>query len=99
MKPQPAHISGMIHKRRRARERRAVRGAQIIEWRKDLRGEAQFERALASEAAKHGKRMAKLYEPHLKKWGICLYFKERGTGELTFLLFTVTPLAETYQNI
>jgi hypothetical protein len=49
-----------------------VRGAQIIEWRRDLRGEAQFERALAWEAAKHGKRMAKLYEPHLKKWSMNL---------------------------
>jgi hypothetical protein len=59
----------MIRKRRKARERRLERGAQIAEWRKDLRKEAELELALASKAKKDGTSVEMVYQPYMADWG------------------------------
>ncbi|KIM77743.1 hypothetical protein PILCRDRAFT_76421 [Piloderma croceum F 1598] len=64
LKPQPAHISMMIYKRRLGRERRSRRVTRISEWRKDLRGEAGFESALSKVTQWDGM----CVYPHLEEW-------------------------------
>ncbi|KAI0030111.1 hypothetical protein K488DRAFT_12809, partial [Vararia minispora EC-137] len=54
MKRQPAHISGIISARIRARAKRARRQAELRAWREDLRVEAAFEDALDRSAAPGG---------------------------------------------
>jgi hypothetical protein len=51
LKPQPAHISGMIHKRRVARARRIEKQRALFENLQDLQAEAKFEASLAAAAA------------------------------------------------
>jgi hypothetical protein len=51
LKPQPDHISGMIHKRRVARARRIERQRAILSQIQDLRVEARFEDSLAEKGA------------------------------------------------
>lgn len=69
LKPQPVHISGMIHKRRKARERRLERGAQIAEWRRDMRREAELELALANKVKTDGASVEMVYQPYVSDWG------------------------------
>ncbi|KAF7977210.1 hypothetical protein HWV62_4473 [Athelia sp. TMB] len=68
LQPQPIHISAMIHRRRKARERRLVQGMENVEWRKDLKREAEFEAALIHKARRDGVTMQDVYSSHLKAW-------------------------------
>ncbi|KAF9783208.1 hypothetical protein BJ322DRAFT_141431 [Thelephora terrestris] len=54
MKVQPLHVSGMIHKRMRARQRRRERQWTLTSWTKDIEAEDVFERTLERNAAKFG---------------------------------------------
>ncbi|KAI0299689.1 hypothetical protein B0F90DRAFT_1574016, partial [Multifurca ochricompacta] len=51
LKPQPDHISGMIHKRRIARKKRVDRQRVLFSQVQDLQVEAQFENSLATQGA------------------------------------------------
>jgi len=51
LNPQPAHISGMIHKRRVARAKRVDRQRALLSQVHDLRHESQFEDSLAAAGA------------------------------------------------
>jgi hypothetical protein len=46
-----------------------VQGAQIAEWRRDLRGEMEFELALANKAKEDGVSIDRVYEPYTAAWG------------------------------
>jgi hypothetical protein len=59
----------MILKRRKARDRRIEKGALIAEWRRDLKGEIEFESVLERKARRDGMRMEKIYQPHMRAWG------------------------------
>jgi hypothetical protein len=51
LKPQPDHISGMIYKRRVARQQRIERQRAILSYIEDIRVEARFENGLAEKGA------------------------------------------------
>ncbi|KZP21455.1 hypothetical protein FIBSPDRAFT_860637 [Athelia psychrophila] len=68
LKPQPIHISGMIHRRRKARERRMEHGRESQEWQRDLKREAEFETALSVKAQREGTAMESVYAPHHDQW-------------------------------
>lgn len=67
--PQPAHISGMINKRRRARELRIERGFQVLEWTRDMQREVAFEAALAKNTQATGVQVEKVFRPYMREWG------------------------------
>lgn len=96
LKPQPAHISCMIHKRRKAREARLERGAQIAEWRKYLKGEAHFELALEDKARKDGASSSMVYPKHLNDWSALtsFYVPRPNTNDNV-----VAPLANMYTGL
>ncbi|KAF9224745.1 hypothetical protein BS17DRAFT_702366 [Gyrodon lividus] len=52
--PQPASISGMIHKRRIGRDRRFLRKEEVAMWVEDLKMESAFEWALLGERGRSG---------------------------------------------
>ena len=54
LKPQPIHVSGMINRRLRSRERRQEQLDVLTELRQDLRREVQFEKALKAEVDGEG---------------------------------------------
>lgn len=65
LKPQPDHISGMIHKRRVARRRRVERQRATLSQIQDLRVEAEFEGSLAAKGA----HFEDCFDgPHLTEW-------------------------------
>ncbi|KAF8839719.1 hypothetical protein BDN67DRAFT_952994 [Paxillus ammoniavirescens] len=47
--PQPASISGMIHKRRTGRDKRFAQKEEVAGWMEDLKMESAFEQALLAE--------------------------------------------------
>ncbi|KAI0245592.1 hypothetical protein BJV78DRAFT_1261783 [Lactifluus subvellereus] len=65
LKPQPDHISGMIHNRRVARRPRIDRQRAPFSQDQDLRVEAQFEAGLAAKGARFGHLFS---GPHLAAW-------------------------------
>ncbi|KAI9448814.1 hypothetical protein BJY52DRAFT_1310440 [Lactarius psammicola] len=65
LKPQPDHISGMIHKRRVARTKRVERHRAILSQLQDLRIEARFEDKLAATGAPF---VHSFSGPHLAAW-------------------------------
>ncbi|KAH8984458.1 hypothetical protein EDB92DRAFT_1488513 [Lactarius akahatsu] len=65
LKPQPDHISGMIHKRRVARAKRIVRQRALFSQLEDLHIEAQFEHKLAETGAPFVRSFS---GPHLAQW-------------------------------
>ncbi|KAI9430536.1 hypothetical protein H4582DRAFT_2086751 [Lactarius indigo] len=65
LKPQPDHISGMIHKRRVARSKRVERQRALFSRLEDLRIEAQFEDKLAKTGASF---VPSFSNPHLAAW-------------------------------
>ncbi|KAF8516851.1 hypothetical protein BU17DRAFT_50473 [Hysterangium stoloniferum] len=62
LKPQPMHVSGMIHKRRKVRERRAERQEHWASFKDDLRLEAAFESGLYQDAEKSGLEFERIYD-------------------------------------
>ena len=97
LQPQPMHISAMIHRRRKARERRLVQGMENVEWRKDLKREAEFETALIHKVRRDGVSMQNVYSSHLKAWSKLSQVTSRTM--LTSLCFIVDPLHEKYSEI
>ncbi|KAG6862483.1 hypothetical protein C0995_000029 [Termitomyces sp. Mi166 len=67
LKPQPVHITGMIHKRRMARERRMKTLADIQDYMQDLRLEAMLETGAAKLAGKVGA-VETVYASYLNEW-------------------------------
>ncbi|KAI0770140.1 hypothetical protein C8Q74DRAFT_875745 [Fomes fomentarius] len=66
--PQPAHITGMITWRRKARARRMARFEVYTEYTKLLGTEMQFERELAQAAAQDGISMQRVYTDDSQAW-------------------------------
>ncbi|KZP21427.1 hypothetical protein FIBSPDRAFT_953685 [Athelia psychrophila] len=54
-RPQPIHISGMIHRRRRARGRQMEHSRESQDCQRDLKREAEFETALSVKAREMGR--------------------------------------------
>ncbi|KAF5382048.1 hypothetical protein D9615_004459 [Tricholomella constricta] len=67
LKPQPLAITGMIRKRRAARERRVVKLTELQESLIDLRLEAEFESGVARLAGKDAN-FTSVYASHLDEW-------------------------------
>ncbi|KAG5730963.1 hypothetical protein E4T56_gene7142 [Termitomyces sp. T112] len=67
LKPQPEHITGMILKRRMARERRIETLVDIQEYIQDLMFEARLETGAAELAGKAGA-VDSVYASHLEEW-------------------------------
>ncbi|KAH9057484.1 hypothetical protein EDB87DRAFT_1565130 [Lactarius vividus] len=65
LKPQPDHISGMLHKRRVARVKRIKRQRVLFSQVEDLRIEAQFEDKLAKTGASFVRSFS---APYLAEW-------------------------------
>jgi hypothetical protein len=61
MRPQPAHISMIIRKRRIARVRRIDKWKLLSEWRRDLQIEKKFESLVALEARKEGVELEQVF--------------------------------------
>ncbi|KAG6891381.1 hypothetical protein C0992_008092 [Termitomyces sp. T32_za158] len=80
LKPQPEHISGMIRKRRLARERRMQRLVDIQEDIQDLEFEAELEIGAAKLA---GKEVESVYADHMEEWMIPLR-QQKGMIRATF---------------
>ncbi|KZP10435.1 hypothetical protein FIBSPDRAFT_899770 [Athelia psychrophila] len=64
----PIHISGIIHRRRKARERQIEHGRESQEWRWVLKREAEFEAALSVQAQADGAAMESVYALHHSQW-------------------------------
>ena len=62
MKVQPIHVSGMIHKRIRARERRRTQHWTLRDWAQHMGTEAEFERALVENAARFGQTFKSVFQ-------------------------------------
>ena len=62
MKVQPLHVSGMIQKRLRARERRRDQHWTLISLTKHMESEARFERALERDAALFGQSFTSIFQ-------------------------------------
>ena len=88
MKPQPAHITGMIRKRRRTRDRRTEVHSQMYEWRRYLHGEAVFERLMKNATSKDGMRFEQLYMPYMKEWRQCYLQFEAIVGQLNLPFYS-----------
>jgi len=67
MKLQPLHVTGMISKRIRARERRRVQHWTLMSLTKHMEAEAKFERALKKNAARFGQNFKSVFQ-HMD-WG------------------------------
>ena len=62
MKVQPLHVSGMINKRIRARERRRDQHWVLMGLMKDVEAEVRFERALKRNAARFGQEFESVFQ-------------------------------------
>ena len=69
--PQPAHITGMITSRRKARERRITRFDTVQEYAKLLYTEFKFEDALATAAAKDKQTIERVFTEDSAAWRAC----------------------------
>jgi hypothetical protein len=70
MKVQPLHVSGMIHKRTRAREHRQKRLWTLSSWVKHVEAEARFEKRLEGNAARFGQKFEGVF--HHTGWCECI---------------------------
>ena len=70
MKVQPLHVSGMINKRLRARERRRAHSWTLTSLAKHMENEAEFERTLQRNAARFGQEFENVFQ-HID-WGGCI---------------------------
>ena len=69
LKPQPDHISGMIHKRRVARPRRVEVQRTLLSHLEDLQAEAQFESSLAAAVTKDDRQLERCFSgPQFGAW-------------------------------
>ncbi|KAM5539475.1 hypothetical protein V8D89_006927 [Ganoderma adspersum] len=66
--PQPAHITGMITSRRKARERRITKFDSIQEYAKLLYTEFKFEDTLATAAEKDGETIERVFTEDSAAW-------------------------------
>lgn len=90
LKPQPAHITMMIAKRRRNREMRNVEYADVKELKNVIESEVLFERILASKVAPGNFEYPTMKEkPFTPTW----WGHSRGWGESMFLLTWLWSLA------
>ena len=62
MKVQPLHVTGMIRKRIRARERRRVQHWTLMSLTKHVEEEAKFERSLEKNAAQFGQNFESVFQ-------------------------------------
>ena len=62
MKIQPLHVSGMIHNRLRARERRRVQHWTLMSLTKHMEAEAKFEKTLERNAARFGQKFKSVFQ-------------------------------------
>jgi len=62
MKIQPLHVSGMINKRIRARERRRLQHWTLTSLTKHMEEEAEFERMLSRNAARFGQEFRSVFQ-------------------------------------
>jgi len=62
MKVQPLHVSGMIQKRLRGRERRRDQHWTLMSMTKHMEAEARFERALEWDAARLGQSFTSVFQ-------------------------------------
>jgi len=62
MKVQPLHVSGMIHKRLRARERRQVQLWTLVSLKRHMEAEFKFEGMLEREAARFGQKFESVFQ-------------------------------------
>ena len=62
MKVQPLHVSGMIQKRLRARERRRDQHWTLLSWAKHMETEARFEKTLEKDAARFGQTFTSVFQ-------------------------------------
>lgn len=69
MRPQPDHISSMIHKRRKATVRQWESIDQADTWLNDLRLEKEFEESLAATVKGDGVRMSAVFSRDYEDWG------------------------------
>jgi len=98
LKPQPDHISGMIHKRRVARARRVERQRALLSQMQDLQVEAKFEGNLAA----NGEQFERCFSgPHLPAWRAplesCLEQFDAAFGRDAARASRPTPLHLLYQ--
>lgn len=70
MKVQPLHVSGMITKRIRARERRLAQSWNLASLAKHMEEEAEFERALQRNTARFGQEFEGVFQH--ADWGECI---------------------------
>lgn len=50
------------------------KGLEILEWKKDLRREMEFETVLVNKVAKEGVKVDRVYQPYMKEWSEWLFF-------------------------
>ena len=70
--PQPAHITGMITWRRKARERRQAKFDGLVESTRLLGSEAQFERELSQLVSQDGAAFDRVFADYAHAWRECL---------------------------
>ncbi|KIK93619.1 hypothetical protein PAXRUDRAFT_503286 [Paxillus rubicundulus Ve08.2h10] len=81
--PQPASISGMIHKRRIGRNKRFAQKEEVAGWMEDLKMESAFEQALLAEqggsqdGGKNGGNGKRVFSADLDAWLQPLLRKQR----------------------
>ncbi|EIW80078.1 hypothetical protein CONPUDRAFT_166670 [Coniophora puteana RWD-64-598 SS2] len=69
LSPQPAHINGMIRKRRAARSRRLEQLVDLQDWVHDVQGEGAFERSLGKLVSKGSTTPRKNEDPFEMSFG------------------------------
>ncbi|GJJ11746.1 hypothetical protein Clacol_005984 [Clathrus columnatus] len=67
MRPQPIHVSRMIHSRRRARERRGERRQLLLDYKNYIRQEQFFEYKLSQNVQSRGSHFTPIFES-LHEW-------------------------------
>lgn len=70
MKVQPLHVTGMINKRLRARERRRIQHWTLASLTKHIEAEAKFEKTLKENAARFGQEFKSVFQ-HVD-WRECI---------------------------
>jgi len=91
MKVQPLHVSGMINKRHRARERRRVQQWTLASLTKHMEAEARFERMLETNATQFGQKFKSVFQ-HMD-WRKCI----RPSSDI--LVLTVVKLKLNFHSM
>lgn len=73
MKPFPMHVSRLIAKRKRYRESRIVEITANRELQKDIKREAEFERALSKWAEREGVPFEGVFMGHEGAWRTSIF--------------------------